>query len=164
MQGLARLRSWDSWFTAQSLLTARWIEQKIPTGDSVGCWHAGVLGYFSHRRVINLDGLVNEAAFFEQVLVNRDMAGYLTNQGIQWIADFACDDDPLPPMFTYHRFNQGQCQFTPALGRQPSPTTDQTTCSMVVWSLQCRGDKRKETSGQEMAQIDSAVEPSQSNN
>ena len=37
------------------------IDRALPDGARVGCFNAGIPGYFSRRRIINLDGLVNNA-------------------------------------------------------------------------------------------------------
>jgi hypothetical protein len=37
------------------------IERALPEGTRVGCFNAGLPGYFSRLRIINLDGLVNDA-------------------------------------------------------------------------------------------------------
>lgn len=35
------------------------INNIVPEGEKVGCFNAGIIGYYSKRQVINLDGLVN---------------------------------------------------------------------------------------------------------
>ncbi len=37
------------------------VDRALPAGARVGCFNAGIPGYFSRRRIINLDGLVNNA-------------------------------------------------------------------------------------------------------
>lgn len=43
---------------------AVWMQSHIPQNAKVGAWSAGILGYFSQRCVINLDGLVNSHDYF----------------------------------------------------------------------------------------------------
>lgn len=38
---------------------AQWLRTETTPDDIVGAWNAGILGYFSGRRVVNLDGVVN---------------------------------------------------------------------------------------------------------
>ena len=39
-----------------------WIGTTCPPASGLASWDAGVLGYFSHRPVVNLDGVVNSKA------------------------------------------------------------------------------------------------------
>jgi len=80
---------------------AEWLRQKTPEDARIGSWNAGLLGYFSHRAVVNLDGLVNDRRYFEDVVVGRDLDGYLRREGITYLADQACGLDPsLGPYLT----------------------------------------------------------------
>jgi hypothetical protein len=47
----------------QQLEAARWLEQHTAPEARVGSFNAGILGYFSGRRVVNLDGAVNADAY-----------------------------------------------------------------------------------------------------
>jgi hypothetical protein len=38
---------------------ALWVRQNTPAGTAIASWDAGVIGYFSDRPVVNLDGVVN---------------------------------------------------------------------------------------------------------
>jgi hypothetical protein len=73
---------------------ALWLRSETPEGARVGSWNAGLLGFFPHRAVVNLDGLVNDRRYFEDVVVGRDLDGYLWREGITWLADQACGPDP----------------------------------------------------------------------
>jgi hypothetical protein len=42
---------------------AEWINNNIPEGEAVGVLNSGIIGYLSNRRVVNLDGLVNNHAY-----------------------------------------------------------------------------------------------------
>ncbi len=78
---------------------ARWLAQNTGEPDRIGSWNAGMLGYFSHRHVVNLDGLVNDAAYLTRVIQGRDLRGYLTGERIGWLADQACGPDPRPTYY-----------------------------------------------------------------
>ena len=39
--------------------SALWVRDNTPSGTAIGSWDAGVIGYFSDRPVVNLDGVVN---------------------------------------------------------------------------------------------------------
>ena len=57
------------------------VDRALPIGARVGCFNAGISGYFSRRQIINLDGLVNNAVVpywqakrFEQYLSDAHIA------------------------------------------------------------------------------------------
>jgi len=67
---------------------ARWIRLHLPIDAKVGAWSAGILGYFSGRCVINLDGLVNSHEYFERYLKTGRTADYIREKGIGFLADY----------------------------------------------------------------------------
>jgi hypothetical protein len=67
---IVQMRPWqpDNWVfhaevEANHLEAARWIERNTPEDARIGSFNAGVIGYFSDRVVVNLDGVVNADAF-----------------------------------------------------------------------------------------------------
>jgi hypothetical protein len=42
---------------------ARWVESNTDPSDTIGVFQSGAIGYFSNRRVVNLDGKVNAEAY-----------------------------------------------------------------------------------------------------
>ena len=60
-------------------------ERLVPEGARIGCFNAGIPGFFSSRQVINLDGLVNNSitGYYRRRSVER----YLAEEQIHWIAD-----------------------------------------------------------------------------
>jgi len=73
---------------------ARWIDQHLAPETVVAAWSAGLLSYYSNRRVINLDGLANDTAFFREVLVDRSVSlpEYLQRNGVSLIIDHTIHD------------------------------------------------------------------------
>ena len=67
---------------------ARWMRSHLPTDAKVAAWSAGILGYFSDRYVINLDGLVNSHEYFERYLKLGRTADYIREKGIRFLADY----------------------------------------------------------------------------
>jgi hypothetical protein len=59
--------------------TGRWIDDHLPDDAVLASWDAGAIGYFAHRHVVNLDGVVNSYDF------------YLKNRAGQGAAFLACD-------------------------------------------------------------------------
>lgn len=68
----------------------RWVATHLPPDARVASWDAGAFGYFAHRRVVNLDGVVNSAAWFDAV---RDgtTAPFLARRNVQWVANHGGD-------------------------------------------------------------------------
>jgi len=81
-------------YPAQRIAAARWLATNTPEGSRIGSWNAGMLGYFSHRHVVNLDGLVNDKRYLEQVIRGNDLETYLAETSIDFLADQTCGDRP----------------------------------------------------------------------
>jgi hypothetical protein len=63
---------------------------KTSPHERVGASYAGLLGYFSGRTVVNLDGLVNSANFFSRVMAGNEWESYLQENHITWLAGVGC--------------------------------------------------------------------------
>lgn len=80
--------------TRYRIEAAMWLRNNTDPGTRVGSWNAGMLGYFSERPVVNLDGLVNDAAYFRNVVRGHRLKEYLDSQNIGLIADQVCGSNP----------------------------------------------------------------------
>lgn len=67
------------------LKMTRSIDAIVPSTASIATNDAGVVGYFSHSKVHNLDGLVNSYDNWNQFLKQRDYVGYAQKYGIDYI-------------------------------------------------------------------------------
>ena len=67
-----------------------WIDHHLPPSARVGSWDAGVIGYFAHRRVVNLDGVVNSHAYYEAGRHGR-IPDFLAARGVDWVANHGGD-------------------------------------------------------------------------
>lgn len=73
---------------------AVWINDEFPPDVVLAAWNAGQMGYFSDRSVVNLDGLINSAAYYERVLAgDLPLQQYLQETGVALIVDY--EDNPL---------------------------------------------------------------------
>lgn len=73
-----------------------WIAANLPDDAVLASWDAGVVGYFSERRVINLDGVVNSYEW--HVATERgDTAAFLRDRGLGWIINHGEDVDGRDP-------------------------------------------------------------------
>src|SRR5206468_4780640 len=87
--GFSRTASEDS-YGPYRVQAALWLRDNVPPEARIGSWNAGMIGYFSHRKVVCLDGLVNDVVYLDRVTRGRDLPGYLDDERIEWIADQAC--------------------------------------------------------------------------
>jgi hypothetical protein len=76
------------------MAAAAWLREHVPAENRVAAWNAGELAYFSGRTVINLDGLVNDRAYYESLVAGRPTGEYLDEQGVTWLADYPENVEP----------------------------------------------------------------------
>lgn len=65
---------------------ALWTKDNLPEDSIYGCFWPGTFSFFSQRRVVNLDGIVNNAYFFENYLKKDRIDEYVREENIQFIA------------------------------------------------------------------------------
>jgi hypothetical protein len=63
---------------------AEWVRENTPPGTVIAAKDAGIVGYFSERPVINLDGKANGYEYLRH-LRNDDVAGYLTSRDTEYL-------------------------------------------------------------------------------
>lgn len=78
---------------------AVWLRDNTKGSLRIGSWNAGMLGYFSHRHVVNLDGLVNNPSYLEKVIQQKKLQVCLQEEKILWLADQACGPEPRPRIY-----------------------------------------------------------------
>ena len=71
----------DNMWRAYVYDTALWVRDNTPKDTIVGMKDCGVLGYFSRRRVVNLDGVVNNLEF-QEALRDKALGAYLRAKGV----------------------------------------------------------------------------------
>jgi hypothetical protein len=74
--------SWQREF----LLAADWLNTNTPANARIGAFNAGIMGFFCHRPVVNLDGVVNNSAY--DALRARQLQKYVWDNSITYLADF----------------------------------------------------------------------------
>ena len=95
-------------FTSQ-LYTARynaalWLAENYPPDTVFAAWNAGEIGYFSDRRFINLDGLINNVDYYQRVLHgSTSLTDYLLENHVDFIVDYATYDS-IPEFPVVHTF------------------------------------------------------------
>jgi hypothetical protein len=63
-----------------------WIREHTPPEALIGSFNAGILGYLGGRRVVNLDGVINEDAY--RALAAHRLSDYIDKTGIGWVIDW----------------------------------------------------------------------------
>lgn len=63
-----------------------WIDANLPPDAVLASWDAGAVGYFSHRRVINIDGVVNSIEFHD-ALQQGTAARFLRCRGVGFVTN-----------------------------------------------------------------------------
>lgn len=66
------------------------IRDMTEEGDVLASWNAGQLGYFSDRRVINLDGVINSYDYI-RMLELKTVISYLKDKEVDYIIDYDID-------------------------------------------------------------------------
>jgi len=69
--------------------------------ERIGSWNAGALGYLADRDIIGLDGLVNDAAFFREVVAGGHISEYLARERVRFLADVTFENGTLAPLSRY---------------------------------------------------------------
>lgn len=64
---------------------ARDLDRSAPADAVFGAWNAGILSYFSNRRVVNLDGVVNDGAL--AALREERLLAYLRDERVTHVVD-----------------------------------------------------------------------------
>jgi hypothetical protein len=65
------------------------LKQVTAETDVLAAFNAGQLAFFSERRTVNLDGLVNDRRYLETILGNPGaLAGYLRESGVHYAVDY----------------------------------------------------------------------------
>jgi hypothetical protein len=128
-----RANEWESTFTGRSVRLAEWISANVPADDRIGSLFSGALAYFGHRSVVSLDGLVNDADFYREVLIGGHWDAYLQETDITWLTDVGCvDDAPLATLSTAARggFRSARC-YTPVFRIEGAPGG--RDCALILW-------------------------------
>jgi phosphoribosylformimino-5-aminoimidazole carboxamide ribotide isomerase len=79
---------------------ACWLRDNLPENEVAAGFNVGIVGFFSGRRVVNLDGVINNAAY--EALVQRDLFGLMRQAGVRYYVDY----DPF--MLDRYRFFWGE--------------------------------------------------------
>ena len=77
---------------------ATWVKSHTDTDAVVGGFNCGILSYYSDRRVVNLDGVMNDSAIW--AIRSRTLERYIDGQGIDYLADIDTEIDRFMDQFS----------------------------------------------------------------
>lgn len=81
----------------QMAMAGRFLREVVPAGEPVGCFNSGILAFHDAGPVLNLDGVVNHAAF--AALRAGQLDAWLDGARVRFLVDSAIQfrrDDPWP--------------------------------------------------------------------
>lgn len=78
----------DTYWHRISYDAAVWVREHTGKEDVIAMKDPGVMAYFSGRKVISMDGLVNNAQF-QEVLRDRKLADYLSRNNVRYLVQHA---------------------------------------------------------------------------
>jgi 4-amino-4-deoxy-L-arabinose transferase-like glycosyltransferase len=71
---------------------AQWFNQNTEPEAVIGAWNSGVIGYFTERKVVNLDGVVNNSIYdyklARQATNVFDLMDYFNSRHISYLTDY----------------------------------------------------------------------------
>ncbi len=65
---------------------AFWLKDNIPNDKIVGSFNAGIYAFYSDKHIINLDGVVNNAAF--EAIKQKNILDYLEKNNVEYLIDY----------------------------------------------------------------------------
>lgn len=67
---------------------AEWIDKNLEKDAILAAWNAGEIAYFSGRRTVNLDGLINSYGYYKTVLSGKkSLEDYLREENVDYLID-----------------------------------------------------------------------------
>lgn len=63
-----------------------WLRNNTPNDAVIGSFNSGIYGYYSGRRVVNLDGYINNNSYY--VIKDKRLFGYIKEQKISYLIDW----------------------------------------------------------------------------
>ena len=81
--GVNQIKKNETWGKV-SLRTTEWIEKNTNKQDIIGMWAAGEVGFYSDRRIVNLEGLVGNREMLEHNK-NDTLIDYIESKKIDYI-------------------------------------------------------------------------------
>ncbi|MBI1785800.1 hypothetical protein HYR69_11705 [Candidatus Sumerlaeota bacterium] len=71
-------------WTGDALIAAKWVSRNLEPDAVLGMTDCGIFGYFSERRVVNLDGIVNSWEY-QEAIRNDKVEEFLRKCGVRYL-------------------------------------------------------------------------------
>jgi len=81
-----RLAEGEWRWAVEMLDAARWLRDNTGKDDVAAAFNAGIIGYYSERRVVNLDGAINNATY--EALRRKELMGLMRRANVRHYLDF----------------------------------------------------------------------------
>ena len=132
-------------FQPYAYQAALWVNENLPNEVILGMHDVGTFGYFSNRRVINLDGLINNDEY-QNYLLKGKFSDYLQDQMVTYLVVRAADH-PIILNRSYGciQFSGYSRLYNVAGGSvavcedqevyRSAPFQDGTGAQLIIWSL-----------------------------
>jgi hypothetical protein len=75
----------NAWYETPALEAARWVDRNLDANAILAMKDSGAFSFFSHRRVMNLDGLANSLEY-ERALCTGHLEEFLQAKGVGYIS------------------------------------------------------------------------------
>lgn len=85
---LGSMRLWNGIYPHQAELldAAYWLKANTAPGEIAAGFNSGIMGFFSDRPVVNLDGVMNNAAYV--AITKKDLAAFMEQSQVRYYVDF----------------------------------------------------------------------------
>ncbi|HET6313747.1 MAG TPA: hypothetical protein VFH60_07925 [Chloroflexia bacterium] len=85
---LGSMRLWNGIYPHQVELldAAYWLKANTAPGEIAAGFNSGIMGFFSDRPVVNLDGVMNNAAYV--AITKKDLAAFMEQSQVRYYVDF----------------------------------------------------------------------------
>lgn len=116
----------------EMLDAANWLEANLRQDEAASAFNAGIMGFFSHRRVVNLDGTINDSA--RTAIMQGTLWRLMRNSGICYYADY--DPVMLRMYSAYLGQNEGPVRMIP-LQDIDRPGVSWSGAAIKIYRLDC---------------------------
>jgi hypothetical protein len=86
LRGSERLIKGDYSWQVEMLDAAYWLKNNSKKEETAAAFNAGIISFFSERRVVNLDGAINNAAY--AALKKKDLLNMMYKSGVNYYLDY----------------------------------------------------------------------------
>ena len=124
-------------YVRYSYQLAEWIRDHLPEDCVIGAWDAGIVGYFSERQVVNLDGLVNGREFYNYLKQGQGCFGkgilrYIIDKRLDYVANYFYGPPAIEEAFLSER-----AELAHHVGRTEATLEDgrKTFLDAYVWRI-----------------------------